>query len=37
MMKFKNLKKLMNKAKKRKFIRKIIYKFNKIEIKVFNF
>ena len=37
MMKFKNLKKHMNKAKKLKFIKKIIFKFNKTEIKVFNF
>lgn len=37
MMKFKNLKKLMNKARKHKFIKKIIFKFNKTEIKVYNF
>ncbi len=35
-MKFKNLKKHMNKVRKPKFIRKIIFKFNKTEIKVFN-
>ena len=35
-MKFKNLKRFMSKAKKLKFIRKTIFRFSKIEIKVFN-